>query len=116
MGLQHSNDPNDLMYPRVDLAHQTFQDRESLVASPKYCQNATQNSHRRLLELVGAWPGGPKPDDDAVALTATAEEAPAMGCSMGAGAQRGRGGLPALCLVALMLFAVRPCRRRCGSL
>jgi hypothetical protein len=86
-GCSTARTPNDLMYPRVDVAQRSFQDRESVVASPRYCDGQTQNSHRRLLELVGAWTGGLKPTEVAPAALAP----PAMGCSHGEGAARQRG-------------------------
>jgi hypothetical protein len=108
LGLQHSADPNDLMYPRVDLAQRSFQDRESLVASPRYCDGETQNSHRRLLELVGAWKGG---DKTAAQALPPPEAREAMGCSA-AGAQRATEGGPTAFVTALLVFALRACERR----
>lgn len=112
LGLQHSSDPNDLMYPRVDLAQRSFQDRDSPVASPKYCSGETQNSHRRLLELVGARREGAA---EAQALPGNPEAHPAMGCAVDR-AQRGRGGLFAVFTAALMVLALRACGRRGGRL
>jgi len=108
LGLQHSSDPNDLMYPRVDLAQRSFQDRESLVASPRYCDGTTQNSHRRLLELVGAWQGGDKTAAQALSEPAVRE---AMGCSA-AGAQRATEGAWTPLATAMLVFALRACGRR----
>lgn len=111
LGLQHSSDPDDLMYPRVDVAQRGFQDRESLVASPRYCESQTQNSHRRLLELVGAWTGGEKPTEVGPASLAT----PATGCGM-AGAQRASQGFSRVALVLLLVLTRRACGRRRGRL
>jgi hypothetical protein len=110
LGLQHSSDPTDLMYPRVDVSQRSFQDRETPVASPRYCEGATQNSHKRLLQLVGAR-GEPAP----TRLGATELSAPAMGCQMG-GARRGTGALSGLWAAALAVFALRACGRRRGRL
>jgi hypothetical protein len=63
-GLEHTADTSDLMYPKVDPAQRRFQDRESMIFGDKLCGRETQNSHRRLLEIVGPWPGGEKPLDN----------------------------------------------------
>jgi hypothetical protein len=110
-GLQHSADPDDLMYPRVDLAQRTFQDRETSVASPNLCGPQTQNSYRRLLEVLGPWTGGDKSVNQPV--VAENPDPPPLegGCALG-GTRRGNGpvtlGMAAFCLV----FAMRACRRR----
>jgi hypothetical protein len=110
LGLQHSSDPNDLMYPRVDLSQRSFQDRESQVASPQYCEQQTQNSHRRLLELLGAWAGGDK--SSALAITGTDVVNGSMGgCSL-AGPQRAKGRVSGALLAGLTVFALRACGRR----
>jgi hypothetical protein len=110
LGLQHSSDPHDLMYPRVDLAQRNFQDRDSLVASPRYCDGETQNSHRRLLELVGAWQGGDKAAA-AQSLPPPQEVRQAMGCSA-AGAQRGTAAAWTLLATGMLVFTLRACGRR----
>jgi MYXO-CTERM domain-containing protein len=118
LGLQHSSDPDDLMFPRVDLAQRQFQDRDSLVAAPRYCPGDTQNSHRRLLELVGPWPGGDKgigAPEPAGTTPGDAAEAVAAGCAVASGRAPAGGGQAAAVLLAL-LFAVRACRRRAGRL
>jgi hypothetical protein len=114
LGLQHSSDPNDLMYPRVDLSQRGFQDRESAVGSPRYCGQSTQNSHRRLLDLLGAWTGGDKPVD-MLPVAADVAAAPAMGCALG-GARRANDAITGAWGLALILFAVRACGRRRGRL
>jgi hypothetical protein len=114
LGLQHSSDPNDLMYPRVDLSQRSFQDRESPVASPKYCDGTTQNSHRRLLELVGAWKGGDKAAAQALPTTVQAQDV--MGGCSAAGTQRSNGGSWGLFGALLLVFALRACGRRGGRL
>jgi hypothetical protein len=63
-GLEHSMDPTDIMYPKVDPAQREFPDRAGPIAGDHLCGRDTQNPHRRLLETLGPWPGGPKPLDD----------------------------------------------------
>jgi hypothetical protein len=63
-GLEHTVDPTDLMYPKIDPAQARFQDRDNAISGDRLCGQETQNSHRRLLDTVGAWPGGPKPFDE----------------------------------------------------
>jgi hypothetical protein len=110
LGLQHSSDPTDLMYPRVDVSQRSFQDRETPVASPRYCDGQTQNSHKRLLQLVGAR-GEPAP----ARFNSQDQTAPAMGCQVG-GAGRGRAAIPEAFTALLAVFALRACRRRRGRL
>jgi hypothetical protein len=110
LGLQHSSDPDDLMYPRVDVAQRGFQDRDSAVASPRFCTGQTQNSHRRLLELVGAWRGDFRSTD----LTPGDGGEPG-GCTV-AGARRASGAISGVWAAFVALFAVRACRRRRGRL
>jgi hypothetical protein len=115
-GLQHSSDPNDIMYPRVDLAQRGFLDRESVVASPKFCGADTQNSHRRLLQLLGAWPGGDKPDDPVLTASDTGgtEAHEAMGgCAVGGHfSRRATEATIAWPGTLALVFALRACRRR----
>ena len=117
-GLQHSSDPDDLMYPRVDLQQRSFIDRDSAVAMPKYCAPSTQNSHRRLLSLMGAWPGGDKPMDapTTVSGAGTVLARPMGGCAVAPGVRRGKGGFFAPAAVILLMLAVGPCRQRRGRL
>jgi hypothetical protein len=64
-GLEHTSDPSDLMFPRVDPAQRRFQDRASRIDGQRLCGREIQNSHERLLEILGAWPADvPKPVDD----------------------------------------------------
>jgi hypothetical protein len=109
-GLQHSSDPNDLMYPRVDLSQRSFQDRDSAVASPKYCDGDIQNSHRRLLQLVGAWKGGDKATAQAIAASHE-EPAEVMGGCSAAGTQRSSAGPWGPFGALLLVFALRACGR-----
>jgi hypothetical protein len=52
------------MYPKVDPAQREFPDREGAIEGEPLCGRNTQNPHRRLLETLGPWTGGPKPFDD----------------------------------------------------
>jgi hypothetical protein len=57
-GLVHSTDPSDIMYGgMVEGVEPQFLDRWSPVADPG-CGATTQNSYRKLLETLGAWPAG----------------------------------------------------------
>lgn len=60
-GLEHTNDPADLMYPRAVPTQKSFVDLENAISGSKSCGSAVQNSHQRLLQILGAWPGGEKP-------------------------------------------------------
>jgi hypothetical protein len=115
MGLQHSTDPNDIMYPRVDLQQLRFQDHESPVAKPRFCGSTTQNSHRRLLEILGPWTGGPKPSGDFAAMADEGTEVIMGGCSAGS-TPRGGAGLGSAASALALVFALRACRRRRGRL
>jgi hypothetical protein len=118
-GLQHSSDPNDIMYPRVDLAQRGFIDRESVVASPKFCGADTQNSHRRLLALLGPWRGGEKPDDPVLSASpaSLAAHEATGGCAMGGRlSRRASEGIFSLPGGLALVFALRACRRRRGRL
>ncbi len=68
-GLEHSQNPEDVMYPRLDPRQRAFLDVESSVADAPIagqtaCGALTQNPHRRLLDVVGAWAGDDKPFPD----------------------------------------------------
>jgi hypothetical protein len=63
-GLEHTDRPEDLMHPMVDPRQTRFLDQEMPLLGDRACGRTTQNSHRRLLELVGAWAGAAKPLDD----------------------------------------------------
>jgi hypothetical protein len=60
VGLEHTTDPNDLMYPSICSDCDGFQDK-SLPIDTDRCDRGTQNSYQMLKERLGAWPGGPKP-------------------------------------------------------
>jgi matrixin len=110
LGLQHSSDPSDLMYPRVDVAQRGFQDRETPVASPRYCEGQTQNSHRRLLQLVG-----PRGEPSPAQLAGTDLTGSVGGCQLG-GPRRASRAISGLWGAVLAVFALRACRRRRGRL
>jgi hypothetical protein len=114
-GLQHSANPDDLMYPRVDVTQRGFMDRESPVASPNLCGPVTQNSHRRLLELLGPWPGGDKRIDELPALQDQPLPPIEGGCAV-ARARRANGSIGLGGAAPGALFALRACRRRRGRL
>lgn len=63
-GLEHSTNPRDLMFPRADPAQEAFTDVDSPLDGEHFCGSPSQNSHRRLLELVGPWTGDVKPLED----------------------------------------------------
>lgn len=64
-GLEHTTDPTDLMFPRVDPAQRRFQERASRIDGERLCGREIQSSHERLLEILGPWPADrPKPLDD----------------------------------------------------
>jgi hypothetical protein len=70
-GLEHTNDTSDIMYPKVDPAQRLFQDRENMIFGDRLCGRDTQNSHRRLLEMLGPWPAGEKPFESGAAADTT---------------------------------------------
>jgi hypothetical protein len=63
-GLEHTGNVADIMYPNVRDTQVGFPDVDSPIVGEPLCGNRVQNSHRRLLELVGAWRGDEKPVDD----------------------------------------------------
>ncbi len=63
-GLEHTINRQDIMYPTVVMEQDRFVDEESPIFDSRLCSNATQNSHRKLLAVVGAWLGDEKPIDD----------------------------------------------------
>ncbi len=67
LGLEHTTNVMDVMHPRLNAEQNGFPDVDSVIAGKRVCGPPTQNSHRRLLELVGPWAGGDKPLDGAPA-------------------------------------------------
>ncbi len=63
-GLEHTSNRADIMYPTVVPEQALFPDEESPILDERLCGFATQNSHQRLLAMVGGWPGDEKPIDD----------------------------------------------------
>jgi hypothetical protein len=62
-GLEHTSNRADIMYPTVAPEQASFVDGEEPVLDG-ICGNSTQNSHTRLLSIVGPWLGDAKPIDD----------------------------------------------------
>jgi hypothetical protein len=63
-GLEHTTNPRDIMHPRLDPAQAEFPDQESPIFGEHHCGSAVQNSHRRLLDIVGPWVGDEKTGDE----------------------------------------------------
>jgi Matrixin len=65
VGLVHTTNPTDVMYPSVRSASAGFVDETMTVAqdtaSACVAGKPTQNSYQQMLSALGAWPGGPKP-------------------------------------------------------
>ncbi len=60
LGLEHTRSARDIMHPVLSPEQASFLDEESAVLD-RLCGPATQNSHLKLLEAVGAWQGDGKP-------------------------------------------------------
>jgi len=60
VGLEHTTDPNDLMYPQICSDCDGFQN-VALPIDTDRCDRGTQNSYQMLKQRLGAWGGGPKP-------------------------------------------------------
>lgn len=61
-GLEHTDDESDIMNARIGAAQWTFTDQTNQITAPRTCGPLTQNSHLKLLEVLGMWPSGsPKP-------------------------------------------------------
>jgi hypothetical protein len=71
-GLEHSTNPTDFMYPRIAPTQERFADLMAPISGPTLCGAASQNSHQRLLAVLGPWPGGPKPLLDGTRVDVTA--------------------------------------------
>jgi len=60
LGLEHTTDPHDIMFPTISTDATGFVDGDSGVSGDK-CDRASQNSYQMMLKALGAWPGGTKP-------------------------------------------------------
>ena len=60
VGLEHTTDPHDVMYPTICTDCAGYVDADSGISGDK-CDRGTQNSYAMMKKGLGAWPGGPKP-------------------------------------------------------
>jgi hypothetical protein len=60
LGLEHTNNDHDIMFPTISPDTRGFVDGDSPVTGDR-CDRATQNSYRMMKDALGVWPGGPKP-------------------------------------------------------
>jgi hypothetical protein len=60
-GLEHSTNATDFMYPRISATQDRFPDVVATIAGPPMCGQMDQNSHAKLVEVLGPWAGGEKP-------------------------------------------------------
>src|SRR6185436_15458478 len=60
VGLEHTNNPHDIMYPTVSPDTEGFVSGDSTVTADR-CDRETQNSYAMMKKALGEWPGGPKP-------------------------------------------------------
>jgi Bacterial Ig domain len=60
LGLEHTSNPHDLMYPTICTDCAGFVDDDSGVSADT-CDRDTQNSYKMMKKALGDWPGGPKP-------------------------------------------------------
>ncbi|HEY0709154.1 MAG TPA: Ig-like domain-containing protein [Polyangia bacterium] len=63
-GLEHTESRRDVMYPELAPEQVGFLDEDTAILGERLCGNTTQNSHRKLIEMVGPWLGDEKPFDD----------------------------------------------------
>jgi hypothetical protein len=59
LGLEHTNNAHDIMYPSISPDTSGFTDGDSDVNGDR-CDRASQNSYQMVNKVLGAWPGGPK--------------------------------------------------------
>jgi hypothetical protein len=86
LGLEHTNNPHDIMYPTISTDTMGFVDGDSEVNADR-CDRDGQNSYQMMKKTLGVWPGGPKPSpfgciDDAQA-PAVRFLSPSDGAAMG---------------------------------
>jgi hypothetical protein len=60
VGLEHTNNPHDIMYPTISPDTMGFVDDDSAVNGDR-CDRDKQNSYKMMKKALGEWPGGPKP-------------------------------------------------------
>jgi hypothetical protein len=60
LGLEHTTDPHDIMYPTISTDTTGFVDADSGVVSTR-CDRDKQNSYKMMKKALGEWDGGPKP-------------------------------------------------------
>src|SRR5262249_26996187 len=60
LGLEHTTDAHDIMFPTISTDTMGFVDGDSGVTGDK-CDRASQNSYQSMKKALGAWPGGTKP-------------------------------------------------------
>jgi len=60
LGLEHTNNAHDIMYPTISTDTMGFVDGDSDVNGDR-CDRAAQNSYQMMKKALGTWPGGPKP-------------------------------------------------------
>ena len=60
LGLQHTTNPNDIMYPTISTSTEGFPDENVQVTGDR-CDTGKQNSYKMMTKALGDWPGGPKP-------------------------------------------------------
>jgi hypothetical protein len=60
LGLEHTVDPHDIMFPTISADTMGFVDADSGVTGDR-CDRDKQNSYKMMKKALGEWPGGPKP-------------------------------------------------------
>jgi hypothetical protein len=60
LGLEHTANASDIMYPTISADTMGFVDGASDVTGDR-CDRPSQNSYEMMKKALGAWPGGPKP-------------------------------------------------------
>jgi hypothetical protein len=60
VGLEHTNNSHDIMFPTISPDTMGFVDGDSPVNGDR-CDRETQNSYSMMKKALGEWPGGPKP-------------------------------------------------------
>ena len=60
LGLQHTTNANDIMFPTISASTEGFPDENVQVTGDR-CDTGKQNSYKMMQKALGDWPGGPKP-------------------------------------------------------